>query len=142
MVKYDLSKGLSVYRHLLSFAFPYWKVFALATIAMAIYGATESGFALYMKPLLDGGFVQKDPEVIRWLPFGILAIFLVRGVTGFLSTYWMAWLGRQVIAELRKRLFDHLLFLPVKFYEATSSGYVLSMFSFNVEQVYSPLLLP
>ena len=80
MSQYDLTKGMSVYRHLLSFALPYWKMLVIGAVSMIIYGATDASFAMYMKPLLDGGFVNKDPDIIKWLPIGILGIFYLEGL--------------------------------------------------------------
>lgn len=132
---YNPSLALSVYQRLLRYALPYWKVFALSTIAMLCYSATETGFAAMMKPLLDGSFVKKDPFIIKLIPLLMIALFLVRGIADFLSSYGLRWIGRQVIGTLRDEMFHQLLHLPTAYYDSQSSGVLISKLTYNVEQV-------
>jgi len=127
--------GARIYRRLLGYVAPYWKGFAVAIVGMIFYAATETGFAALMKPLLDGSFVAKDPRTIQIMPFLLIALFLIRGIAGFLSTYCMAWVGRRVVEDLRGKMFRQLLRLPAAFYDATSSGQLLSKIIYDVEQV-------
>ncbi|MFV2057921.1 MAG: lipid A export permease/ATP-binding protein MsbA [Thiohalomonadales bacterium] len=130
-----LISASDAYRRLLRYAKPYWQGFIAAVIGMALVAATETGFAAIMKPMLDGSFVEKDPLVIRYLPLALLAIFVVRGIGSFLSTYCMAWIGRNVIRDLRNDMFAHLIHLPARFYDKTSKGILTSKLIFDVEQV-------
>ncbi len=127
--------GTTVYRRLLGYAAPYWKVFVVAALGMGVYGATDAGFAALMKPMLDGSFVRRDPAVIRMIPLLLIGLFLLRMAAGFLSTYGMSWVGRRVVMHLRGDLFHHLLQLPVRFYDGISSGQLLARFTYHVEQV-------
>ncbi len=124
-----------IYTRLLRYSLPHWKAFALSVLAMLVYAATNTGFAALMKPMIDGSFVAKDPEVIRLVPLLIIGLFLARGVANFVSTYCMSWVGREVIMELRRAMFAKLLCLPTRFYDRTASGELLSKLIFDVEQV-------
>ena len=55
-----------VYRRLLAYIQRYWKILILSLISMTIAALTEAAFARLLKPLIDGGFVSKDPDTIRW----------------------------------------------------------------------------
>ena len=123
------------YRRLLQFARPYWTGFVVAVLGMALVAATESGFAALMKPMLDGSFVEKDPEIIRLVPIALLGIFLVRGIGSFLSSYCMTWIGRNVIRDLRSTIFNQLLCLSSSFYDQTTKGNLTSKLIYDVEQV-------
>ncbi len=129
------SNGAAVYRRLLSYVRPYWKIFALAILGMVLFAATEAAFARIIQPLFDDGFVKKDPSVLQWIPLVIIGIFAVRIVGSFLSDYCMAFVARSVIRDLRKQLFNQLLRLPVTFYDTTSSGILLSKMVYDVEQL-------
>lgn len=131
----DNQDGIKVYRRLLSYVFPYWKHFVIAVAGMAVYASTDAGFAAVMKPLMDAGFVDKDPQSIKWLPLLILGIFIARGISGFFSTFFMAWVARSVIRDLRKIMFTQLLQLPIRFYDTASSGTLLSKLLYDVEQL-------
>lgn len=129
------SGGWAVYRRLFSYAAGYWPMFVLAGIGMVVYALSEAAFAALMKPLLDGGFVEHDATVIRWVPWAIVAIFMIRGFAGFASGYCLGWIGRQAIKNLRQQLFVHYLNMPTAFYDQSASGVLLSKITFNIEQI-------
>ena len=124
-----------VYRRLLGYSIEHWPVFATAMLGMAVFAATQTGFAYIAKLVTDQSFVARDPDFIRLVPPLIVLIFLVRGVADFVSTYGMNWVGRQVIKRLRREVFEKFLVLPTRFYDASSSGALLSQLTFNIEQV-------
>ncbi|HEX4872936.1 MAG TPA: lipid A export permease/ATP-binding protein MsbA [Nevskiaceae bacterium] len=128
-------RPLAVYRRLLGYALPHWLVLLAASLGMMAAAATEVGFMSLMKPLLDDSFVERDPEVIRWMPWAIVGLFIARGLSSFASRYGMAWVARRVVATLRQQLFDHLLALPVRFYDQAASGQLISRITYLVEQV-------
>jgi ATP-binding cassette, subfamily B, bacterial MsbA len=130
-----LDQAGPVYRRLLRYSADYWPMFLAAMLAMAVYAATETGFAYLIKPLLDHSFVERDPWLIRWMPPLIVSIFVLRGVANFVSTYCMNWVGRQVIKRLRREVFGKFLVLPTRYYDENSSGALLSRLTFNIEQV-------
>lgn len=133
--KNDINDGMAIYRRLLTYSRSYLWVFILSILCMAVFAATDTGLAALMKPMLDGGFVDKDPKWIALIPILIISLALVRGLAGFFSSYSMTWVGRQIIKELRRRMFDQLLHLPSPFYDTNSTGKLLSKFTFDVEQV-------
>ena len=124
-----------LYKRLLGYVKPLWKAFIIAAIGMAFVAATEAGFPALMKPMMDGTFVDHDPKIIQLTPIVLIALFLVRGTASFVSSYWMAWVARHVIKKLRSEIFNHLLRLPVAYFDATPSGNLLSKLLYDVEQV-------
>lgn len=131
------ASGWQVYRRLLGYVGRHWGVAALAIAGMVVTGATQAAFAWLVKPMLDAGFVERDPEVLQLIPLAVLLVFLVRGLTGFAAEYGMSWISRQVIGRLRREVFDRLLTLPRRYFDDASSGMLLSKLTYNVEQVAS-----
>jgi len=131
----DLENGRAVYGRLLSYVKPYKRAFVFGVIGMMVVASTEPGFAALMKPMLDGTFVDKDPETIAIIPLAILGIFLMRGIGSFAVAYFMSWAGRNVVRDLRKEMFQHYLSLPTRFYDQNASGQLISKLIFDVEQV-------
>ncbi|HIQ14173.1 MAG TPA: lipid ABC transporter permease/ATP-binding protein, partial [Leucothrix sp.] len=127
--------GKLIYKRLASYALKHWRYFMLAFIGLVISGLTTPLFAMYMQPLLDGTFMNKDPEIIQWAPFALLLIFLLRGISSFMSSYSMEWIGRSVVKEIRSELFSRLMHLPVSFYDKTNSGQLVTRLIYHVEQV-------
>ncbi|GMR21407.1 MAG: lipid A ABC transporter ATP-binding protein/permease MsbA [Gammaproteobacteria bacterium] len=127
--------SLQLYRRLLSYVWPYKWIFAITIIGMVITAATEPAKAALLKPLLDGGFINKDPETILWLPFAIVGVFLVGGFGRFSSVLAMAWIGRRVIFDIRNHMFSHMLRLSTSYYDQNSSGVLMAKVIYDVEQI-------
>lgn len=124
-------RSTKVYRRLVAYAVPHWRVFLLAVVGMVLFSATDVTVARLMKPLVDGTFVEKDPTVIRWLPLAILGLFLVRGVAGYLSTVGMAVVGQRVVSRLRMEVFDHLLHVPVSHHDRNTNAEMQARLTFQ-----------
>jgi len=124
-----------LYQRLMTYVWPHKWVFLASILGMAVVSATEGGFAWMMKPLIDGGFVKNDAASIRFIPIFIIGIFIARGLFGFMAGYATNWVGRQVIYQIRSRMFAKLVHLPSRFYDAHSSGILISKLIYDVEQV-------
>ena len=131
---------VAVYRRLLRSSSQFWPVFAGAAIAMVVYAACDTGFAYLIKLLTSVVSAGESPTpreqfIARWLPAGVLVLFVVRGVSQFLSTYSMAWIARQTIKRLRGQVFEKYLSLPTSFFDRSATGDLLSRLTFNIEQI-------
>ncbi|MBN8764857.1 MAG: lipid A export permease/ATP-binding protein MsbA [Thiobacillus sp. SCN 64-317] len=124
-----------LYGRLLGYVKPYWRMFALSLVALVLTAATEPALPALFKPLLDKGFVAKDQTFIRWVPILLLALFLVRGIASFVSTYCMAWVGSRLVMDLRAAMFDKLMTLPTRYFDQNPSGQLIAHLAFNVTQV-------
>jgi len=123
------------YRRLLSYTFASKGVFALSVFCMVLVALTQPAFAALMEPMLDGGFIERDREVMLWVPVAVIVVFMVRTVAGFASDYGMSWIGRTIIQTIRAEMFQKLLLLPNAYYDNTSTGETISRFTFDVEQL-------
>ena len=128
-------KGIDTYKRLLAYVKPYRREFIIAVIGMVGYAVTDTAFAALMKPMLDGSFVEQDQSAIIMVPLMIIGIFLLRGVAGFASTYYISWIGWRVIKQLRGEIFEKYLTLPTAFYDKASSGELISRITFNSQMV-------
>jgi len=124
-----------LYIRLLQYVKPYWRTFGLSLLAMAVTAATEPLLPALLKPLLDGTFVHRDDTVIRLAPLFILVIFFIRGVSSFIGTYAIGWVGNKVVMDLREEMFGKLQTLPTNFYDNHSTGNLISKLTFDVTQV-------
>lgn len=127
--------GAGAYKVLVHMAMEHKGYFMLAIAGMVVFALSEAAFAYLMKPLLDDGFIKRDEWILQWIPIAIILIFVVRVVASFTRTYCMAYIGRQVINKLRRQMFEKLLTLSSSEYDKSSSGSVITKFSFDIEQV-------
>ncbi len=129
------NNGLQLYKRLLKNTSQYKGVFVIAIFGMIIHAITDTSFAAIIKPLLDGSFIDKDPEFISLMPILIILIFLFRGIGSFLSSYGMAYVGRSIIRDIRRDMFDKILQKSSSSYDGSITGKLVSKITFDAEQV-------
>jgi subfamily B ATP-binding cassette protein MsbA len=126
---------LALYLRLLRFVRPYWGEFAIALLAMLVLAATAPMVAALLQPLLDDAFIARDEEMIGRLPLYVVALFAVRAAASFASIVPLHSVANKVIMDLRGAMFDRISQYPSAYYDAHSTGSVLSRFTYDVTQV-------
>ncbi|MFM5464193.1 lipid A ABC transporter ATP-binding protein/permease MsbA [Aeromonas simiae] len=104
-------------------------------IGMLGYAAVDTTFVYSIKPLIDKGINGNDPTVLKWMPFFVLGIVAVRGVANFLSNYCMAWVGNHVVMRLQQQVFNHMVIMPLSFFDRQNTGHLLSKVTYDASQV-------
>jgi subfamily B ATP-binding cassette protein MsbA len=128
-------KSKELYLRLLTYVRPQWRMFAVSLVMMVLLAATAPILPAMMQPMLDGSFVNKDPVVIRWIPLALIALFLVRGLASFASSYAMAYVGSRLVMDLRRAMFDKLVTQPAYFFDNATKGRLVATVAYNVSEV-------
>jgi len=62
-----------------------------------------------------------------WMLIALIPIIsLLRGISGYLNVYFLQWTGTHAVADLRTKLFAHLLNLSAGFYTENATGKLVS----------------
>ena len=115
-----------MFRILVQLLSPYRRRVFIAAIALVIAAGTMLAVGQGLRAVIDKGFSAGDPA---WLDRTLATmgglIVLLAGAT-YLRFYNVSWLGERVTADIRRRIFDHLLTLPPAWFEAGRTGEVIS----------------
>ncbi|TAN43074.1 MAG: ABC transporter ATP-binding protein [Nitrospirae bacterium] len=115
-----------MFNRMLQMVRPYWSRMLLAIVLSLLISGMNGALAWLVKPALDGIFLEKNAALLTFLPFGVLIVFLLRGVFSFCQAYLMRSTGAKVMRDIWNRLYQHLLFLPVNEFKKESSSAILS----------------
>nr|WP_308282196.1 MULTISPECIES: lipid A ABC transporter ATP-binding protein/permease MsbA [Providencia] len=132
----DLSTK-QTFRRLWPIIAPFKAGLIVAAIALIINAAGDAFMISLLKPLLDEGFDKADNDVLKWLPLAVLGLMVVRGSSSFVSTYCVSWVAGKVVMNMRRKLFGHMMGMPVSFFDQQSTGTLLSRITYDSEQVAS-----
>lgn len=125
-----------LYRRLLVYLKPLKLFFLLSILGNAIYAAASAYMAQALEFVIETVEHPSDENRLL-LPALIIALFAARGLGGFLGGYFIAYVGRNIIHQIRIQVFDRYLHLPGRFFDSNASGHLISRLTFNVEQVAS-----
>ncbi len=135
MTSPDSYRPAAVWRRLLGYGAPHWRLFLLALLGMVTFAATDISFVRLIQPLIDSIFVERDPKVIAVMPFAILGIFIIRGLAGFAAAYGIAAVGQRVVSRLRVEVFEHLLYVPVAHHDKARNADLQTKLTYHAGQV-------
>ena len=110
----------------LDFLRPYrWQTVG-ALIALVITAAIALSMGQGVRLLVDQGFVTGSPERLNHAIEVFLLLVLALAAGTFTRFYLVSWIGERVVADLRRRVFDHLIDLHPGFYESARSSEIQS----------------
>ena len=107
-----LASAWPIYRRLVAFAGKYRGLLLLALVGMVVEAAAGGVFTKLMQPVVDETFVVRDAKGSAWLPLAIVGLFVLRGISGYLTDYNMARAGRGIARDMRVRVLGKYLRLP------------------------------
>ena len=132
----DLSTW-QTFRRLWPMITPFKAGLIAAAVALVANAASDTFMLSLLKPLLDDGFGKADRSILLWMPLAVIALMIVRGISGYISSYCISWVSGKVVMQMRRRLFGHMMGMPVAFFDQQSTGTLLSRITYDSEQVAS-----
>jgi subfamily B ATP-binding cassette protein MsbA len=147
---------------LLRFVRPYWSPLILSVVLMAFAGAAHAMMAVLIGPIFDRVLDPKSPDkpvelfkfpfteeslylhqlAPEWfsnvwsiVAFAILLIFLVRGLCDYFGNYLVNWVGINAVTDVRQGVFDKLLAHAGEFFEARSTGRIMSSVMSDIDKI-------
>ena len=124
-----------LYRRLLAYVVPYRGLLVASLVAMMVIALSDAAKAALLKPMLDGAFIGKDPELMTTIPIYLVILFVVSGIAFIVSGAALHWVANKVIMDLREEMFARLLVLPSGFYNRHTAGSLVSKFTYDVTQI-------
>ena len=125
----------STARRLLRYVKPYRLGFVAAALGMLGYALVDVYFISNLPDFIDKGINDKNTDYLRYAPFFVIAIFILRGLCNFVASYCLNWVGTHIVQNLRQQLFEHYMRLPVSFHDQHSTGELISKVTYNTEQI-------
>jgi subfamily B ATP-binding cassette protein MsbA len=113
----------------------YKKHFFFALLGMIAVAVGTAGTAQLIKPVLDDVFINKDTEMLKIMPFLLVAVFALKGIGGYVQTYYTSYIGQDVVRKLRDALVSHLTYLDMDFFRNIHTGEILSRVTNDITRI-------
>lgn len=101
---------------------PYRIRLALAGLALLLASGSVLLLGNGLRLVIDRGFLAADQQALAQTLGLMLAVVTVLAMASALRYYQVTWIGERLAADLRQRVFDHLLTLEPSFFESASEG--------------------
>ena len=122
---------------LIPFIAPYKGTLLLALVALLVSSAALLAMPIAVRNVIDHGFSVEDAANVDRYFFVLLMFALVIGVFGAARAYFVGWLGERVVADIRDKVFRHVVRMDPTFFEVTRIGEVLSRLTADTTLIQS-----
>ena len=108
------------------FVRPYRMRLAVAIIALVATAMLTLSLGQGVKLMIDEGFSTQSTTGLA-SALGIVGFIIVAmSIGAYFRFYMVSWLGERVVADVRKKLYRHLVSLPPSFFEDNLAGEIQS----------------
>ena len=137
---------LKLIKEIWPFIKPFFWMLCLSVFLVFLVTFLELLSPLLIKTAIDGFIIPvSDKNHVTFFSFPInsfklfgfifFLIIALSFVIDFIQTIFMEYTGQKIILNLRCQLFDHMVYLPVSFYDSNTSGRLVSRVAGDVENI-------
>lgn len=129
------NKSVSILKAFKTIIWPRRNLVLIGLVLIVISKAASFVAPLSLKYLMDDIIPNKDIEFLKILVAVVVLAILVQAVTSFLLTRILSVQAQYMISELRAQVQKKILSLPIRFFDNTKSGELVSRIMTDVEGV-------
>ena len=127
------------------FIAPYrWQAFGALLALIATAGITLS-MGQGIRLLVDKGFMTQSPHLLNQSITLFMLLVMGLAIGTFARFYLVSWIGERCVADIRRNVFNHLIYLHPGFYEDNRSSEIQSRLTADTTLLpvsYTHLTLP
>ena len=103
--------------------------------ALVVAAAAVLTIGVAMRRVVDHGFSGDEGQFIDLYFAALMGVVALLAAATFARFYLVTWLGERIVADMRQRVFSHLLDLSPVFFETAKTGEVLSRLTTDTELI-------
>ncbi|PAF51620.1 ABC transporter ATP-binding protein [Helicobacter sp. 13S00477-4] len=115
----------------------YYFYFFIALLATILTAACTAWGTYLVKPVLDDIFIKKDDKMLLILPFLVIAAYFGKSLGMYVQTYFMSYIGLDIIRKIRDRMLGHLLEMELGFFNKMRSGELIARITNDIGLIRS-----
>lgn len=132
-----IGRSLKPLRAALPFLAPYRGRIILALFFLVVAAIAMLGMPVAIRSVIDYGFSDDRIGSIDIYFIDLLLLAVLFAVFAALRFYTVMWIGERVIADIRNKVYAHVITLSPDFYETTRTGEILSRLTTDTTLVQS-----
>jgi subfamily B ATP-binding cassette protein MsbA len=125
----------ALFKQYLPYLVGYKRQFTFAILGMVAVAVGTAGTAKIIQPLLDDVFIAKNDEALIVVPLLLILVFSLKGIGQYIQTYYMSYIGLDVVKKLRNNLVKHLTYQDMQFFQTIHSGEILSRITNDIGRI-------
>lgn len=121
-----IQHSLRLLKRSLGYFLPYKKNIILGLAGMLVVAPTSAATAWLVKHIVDEVLINKDSTALKVATIGIIVLMCLKGLFRFFQNYFMNTAGLLAINAIRNDLYERVLVLPMRYFNDTQVGMLMS----------------
>ena len=142
-----------MYLRILKLLLPYKFRLSMAVICMFVFALSNGAMAYLIGPVMQylftsgtgstvniipyNAFTMPKEWMMLMIPLAIIAVAVVKGLSSFGQVFFMSYVGQGAVRDIRKRLYEHVLNMPISFFNNNPTGKLISRLTNDVNLLES-----
>ena len=126
---------LTLLFRVIAFAKPYKKQFIIATISAILLSFLGPIRPMLINYAIDNFIIISDPENLLKITVLLITLLFCEGFIQFFYIYLSTWIGQNVILDLRKKIFKHIVSLKMSYFDKTPIGTLVTRAVSDIETI-------
>jgi len=122
-------------KRVLAFAKPYRLQFTVAAISAVLLSVLGPMRPMLINYAIDNYILMPDKEKLLGITTLLLGLLFVEAFIQFFYIYLSTWIGQHVIQDLRAKIFKHILYLKMKYFDNTPIGTLVTRAVSDIETI-------
>lgn len=111
------------------FGIPYWK-YIISGIICTVLAATAEGYTITLvKDIIDRGFIEKNMDILYLIGLQLVGAYFCKSIFTYAKTFVMSRTGLMAAANLRNKLYSHLIKMSQSYFQKMSTGPIVNAFT-------------
>jgi subfamily B ATP-binding cassette protein MsbA len=111
---------------------PYRLALSGAALCMMLVAATTAAPMWLLQHVIDKVFIAQQREYLWPIGGAVFLLFLGKSIASYLQEVLLAYVGQHIVSDTQNRLFAHLIHQDVAVFQASSSGSLVSHFTYDI----------
>ncbi|AIL65115.1 Multidrug resistance ABC transporter ATP-binding/permease protein BmrA [Rickettsiales bacterium Ac37b] len=113
-------------KHMLKYFIPYRLKLMWVFIALTFTSVSVLMLGKAIGILIDQGFSQADTYLLQKSLLILFAIIIMLAIATFIRAYFINNIGEGIIADIRKSVYNHILYVSPNFFESNKTSDIIS----------------
>ncbi len=123
-------------KRIIQYMIKYWWIYMLGLISMCIGIFVDMFNPVFTGRIIDEVIVEGNHNVFTTLALGLIMITVIRAIMGYAKEMLFDYVGVNIQAELRQKMFDHIQSLSYNFFESKNTGELMARIKEDAERVW------
>ena len=125
----------TLFKRLFQYIKPYKAIFCGLLALVVLLAILSTATPYITKYAIDNSIAVKQPKSFLFYVFVMFVVLIFQTIFQLTFIYYAAWLGQNLVMDVRVKLFNHLLSFKMKYYDTSSVGVLITRAVTDMERI-------